>query len=141
MPEELGHGPRLTDDEYERRIIELHRGLPPMPTKAEDEEVRRRELEFSIDHRLGRDFPRERRDALWTVQQRIERKRLRLGFKHLLRRLFGQPLVRDAQRLAGYAVDEYAKVLSGPELERFLGIPEGERPALPIDTDQLGKKR
>jgi hypothetical protein len=141
MPEELDYGPRLTDDEYERRIVELRRGLPPMPTKAEDGALRRRELELAIDHRLGRDFPRERRDALWTLQQRIEKKRLRLGFKHLLRRLFGQPLVRDAQRLAGYAVDEYAKVLSALELERFLGVPDGQRPALPIDADQLEKKR
>ncbi len=128
MPEDLDYGSRLTDDEYERRIIELRRGLPPMPTKAQDEAIRRRELELGIDHRLGRNFPRERRDALWTVQQRIEEKRLRLGFKHLLRRLFGQLLARDAQRLAGYAVDEYAKVLTGPELERFLGVPEGRQP-------------
>ena len=141
MTQELEYGPRLADDEYERQIIELHRGLPPMPIKAQDEALRRRELELAIDHRLGRDFPRERRDALWSVQQRVEKKRLRLAFKHLLRRLFGRPLAHDAQRLAGYVVDEYAKVLSGPELERFLGVPEGQRPALPIDADPLKKKR
>ena len=141
MPDDLDYGPRLTDDEYERRIIELHRGLPPMPTKAEDEAIRRRELELAIDHCLGCNFPPERREALWAVRQRVEKKRLRFAFGHLLRRLFGGPVARDAQRLAGYAVDEYAKVLSGPELERFLGVPEGRRPALPIDTDQLGKKR
>jgi len=33
------------------------------------------------------------------------------------------------------------KVLSGPELERFLGVPEGARPALPIDMDELKQKR
>jgi len=32
-------------------------------------------------------------------------------------------------------------VLSGPELERFLGVPEGARPALPIAMDELKKKR
>ena len=139
MTQELEYGPRLTDDEYERRIIELHRGLPPMPTKAQDEAVRRRELELAIDHRLGRNFPRGRRDALWTVQQRIEKKRLRLAFKHLLRRLFGRPLAHHAQRLVADMMDEYAKVLSGPELERFLGVREGQRPALPVDVDQLEK--
>jgi hypothetical protein len=126
MPEAPDHGPRLTDDEYERRIVALRQGLPPMPTKAADEALRRRELELAIDHRLGRDFPRERRDALWTLQQRIEKKRLRLGVRHLWRRLFRRPPVRDGQGLAGYAVDEYAKVLSGPELERFLGVPGGQ---------------
>jgi len=136
VTQELEYGPRLTDDEYERRIIELHRGLPPMPTKAEDEAIRRRELELAIDHRLGRNFPPERREALWAVRRRVEKKRLRFAFRHLLRRLFGGPVARDAQRLAGRLMDEYAKVLSGPELERFLGVPEGGRPALPIDTDE-----
>jgi hypothetical protein len=79
MQEDLTHGPRLTDEEYEKRIIELHRDLPPMPTKDQDREVRRLELDLAIDHRLGRDFPRERRDALWAVQQRVEKKRVRLG--------------------------------------------------------------
>lgn len=141
MPEELDYGPRLTDDEYEQRIIELHRGLPPLPTKAQDAAIRRRELELAIDHRLGRNFPPERREALWAVQQRIEKRRLRLGFRHLLRRLFGPPLAHDAQRLAGYVVDEYATVLSGPELERFLGVSKGHRPALPIDTEEPAKRR
>jgi hypothetical protein len=137
----LDYGLRLTDEEYERRIVELHRGLPPIPTKAEDEAVRRQELELAIDHRLGRDFPRARREELWAARQRIERRRLRFAVRHLLRRLFGKPLVRDAQHLAGDVADEYAKVLSGPELEQFLGVPEGERPALPVDADQREKRR
>jgi hypothetical protein len=39
MPEEPDHGPRLTDEEYERRIIELHRDLPPMPAEGQDRQV------------------------------------------------------------------------------------------------------
>ena len=135
MQERFTHGPRLTDEEYERRIIELHRGLPPMPTKDQDREVRRRELDLAIDHRLGRDFPAERRKALWAVQQRVEKKRLRLGVKYLLRNLFATNLARDAQGLAGYMVDEYAKVLTKPELKSFFALQEGERPTLPIDMD------
>lgn len=135
MQEDLTHGPRLTDEEYEKRIVELHRRLPPMPTKDQDREVRRLELDLAIDHRLGRDFPRERREALWAVQQRVEKKRLRLGVKYLLRKLFAKGLPGDAQSLAGYMVDEYAKVLTKPELESFFGLREGERPTLPIDTN------
>lgn len=133
------YGPRLTDAEYERRLFELHRSLPPMPTRAQDAEVRRRELEIAIDHRLGRDFPAERRAALWAVQRGIDKKRLRLALRHLVRRLFPRHLVRGAQALAGYAVDEYAKVLSGPELRRFLDLEEGEQPVLPVDTNQVTK--
>lgn len=110
-----------------------------MPTKEQDEAVRQAELNLAIDHRLGREFPSERRQALWAIRQRVEKRRLRLGLKYLFRRLFGKNLARDAQGLAGYMVDEYAKVLDEAELESFFGLRKGERPKLPIDLDQLKK--
>ena len=137
MPEALNHGPRLTDEEYEKRIIELHRGLPPMPTEEQDRQVRRMALDLSIDHRLGRDFPQERRELLWAIQQRVEKRRLRLALKYPFRRLFAKSLARGAQGMAGYLVDEYAEVLTQAELKSFFGLEEGQRPALPIDMDQL----
>lgn len=136
MAEDLSYGPRLTDDEYERKIVELHRGLPPMPTKEQDRELRRRELELAIDHRLGRDFPPERREALWAIKQRMEKQRLRLGLKFLLKKLFGKSIAEDAQGLVGYMVDEYGKVLSKSELKNFFNLKEGERPTLPIDVNR-----
>jgi hypothetical protein len=137
MPEALNHGPRLTDEEYEKRIIELHRGLPPMPTEEQDRQVRRMALDLSIDHRLGRDFPQERRELLWAIQQRVEKRRLWLALKYPFRRLFAKSLARGAQGLAGYLVDEYAGVLTQAELKSFFGLEEGQRPALPIDMDRL----
>jgi hypothetical protein len=139
MPSELNYGPRLTDDEYERRIIELHGGLPPMPTKDQDREVRRQELELAVDHRLGCDFPRERREALWAAKERVEKKRLRLGAKFLIKRFFSKNVSKEAQGLAGYMVDEYAKVLNAAEIESFFGLKKGERPALPIDIEEPKK--
>ena len=137
MPDALNHGPRLTDEEYEKRIIELHRGLPPMPTEEQDRQVRRMALDLSIDHRLGRDFPQERRELLWAIQQRVEKRRLWLALKYPFRRLFAKSLARGAQGLAGYLVDEYAGVLTQAEIKSFFGLEEGQRPALPIDMDQL----
>ena len=133
------HGPRLTDEEYDKAITELHGDLPPVPTREQDKQVRRQELELAIDHRLGRDFPVQRREALWAIQQRVERKRFRLIFKYLLRRLFRKSLAQEAQGLARYLVDEYAKVLTKTELESFFGPEEASHPALPIDLDQLRK--
>jgi hypothetical protein len=101
--------------------------------------VRRRELELAIDHRLGRDFPLERREALWAAKERVEKKRLRLGVKFLVKRLFAKNVNKEAQGLAGYMVDEYAKVLNAAELESFFGLKKGERPELPIDIDELKK--
>jgi hypothetical protein len=139
MQSELEYGPRLTDAEYEKQIVSLYRGLPPMPSPEQDRETRRRELNLAIDHRLGRNFPEERRSALWAAQQRVEKKRLRLAMKYLLHRLITKLLARDAQSLAGYAAEEYAKVLSPEELRRFLDLKEGEPPSLPIDIEHLHK--
>lgn len=139
MQPESEYGPRLSNEEYERRILDLYRNLPPMPSADQDRKVRRQELGLAIDHRLGRNFPEDRRSALWAVQQSIEKKRLRLGMKYLLRRLTTAFLSRNAQSLAGYAAEEYAKVLSREELRRFLDLKEGERPVLPVDIQHAHK--
>jgi hypothetical protein len=139
MQLEPEYGPRLTDEEYERRILSLYRSLPPLPSPDQDRGVRRQELNLAIDHRLGRGFPEERRSALWMVQQRIEKKRLRLGMKYLVRRVVARFFASDAQSLAGYAAEEYAMVLSPGELKRFLDLKEGEPPALPVDIGHLNE--
>lgn len=119
--DELGHGPRLSGREYDRRIVRLHEAQSERPSREEDRELRRRELDLKIDHRLGRDFPSERREALWDVAQRVERRRPLLLARHLLRRLWPMGLERGAADLADYMIDEYAKVLTPQELEAFLG--------------------
>jgi len=78
---------------------------------------------------------------LWAIQQRVEKRRLWLAFKYPFRRIFAKTLARGAQGLAGYLVDEYAKVLTKSELKSFFGVDEGQRPALPIDIDQLKDPR
>lgn len=140
MNDELGYGPRLADEEYDKQIIELHRNLPPVPSRELDQKVRRQELELAIDYRLGRDFPHSKREALWAIQQKVDRKRFRLIFKYLLRKYFARSLAHNAQGLAGYLVHEYAKVLSKKELDNYFGVEESRQPALPIDLEQLKKK-
>ena len=130
---DLGHGPRLSDREYERRIVELYSGLPRSPRKEVEVEVRRRELDLAIDHRLGQDFPKERREALWDIQRRVEKKRLRLVLYWFTHFITYRWLHRRANKVAGYLVDEYAKVLTKDELRAFFDLGENERPTLPID--------
>ena len=161
MQPEPEYGPRLSNEEYESRILDLYRNLPPMPSADQDREVRRQELDLGprmcfeslqqalddvahvaiqvFDHRLGQNFPADRRSALWAAQQSIEKKRLRLGMKYLLRRLTTAFFSRNAQSLAGYAAEEYAKVLSPEELKRFLDLKEGEPPVLPVDIQHAHK--
>ena len=67
------YGPRLSNEEYDRRILSLYRSLPPLPSHDQDTEVRRQELNLAIDHRLGRGFPEERRSALWRFSSESRR--------------------------------------------------------------------
>ena len=134
MPQTSGHGPRLTDEEYDRAVVDLQRGMPAMPTREEDRTHRRRALHLAIDHRLGRNFPQDRRDALWAVSERVESRRVWIGLKALLglvggRRAHAQALTRALER-------EYGKVLTPSELEQFLGPAPHE---LPID-DEPGRR-
>ena len=101
-----------------------------MPTREEDRTRRRRALDLAIDHRLGRDFPRERREALWKASERVESKRIWIGLSYLIRSLAGGRTHAEAlTRALGH---EYGKVLAPGELDQFLG------PAprtLPIDRE------
>lgn len=130
-------GPRLSNEEYNRRILALYHDLPPLPSPDQDRDARWQELNLAIDYRLGSAFPEDRRLALWAVQQRVEKKRLRLAAKYLLRRFVARILARHAQELAGYAAEEFAKVLSPQELRSFLDLRENELPALPVDLEHL----
>jgi hypothetical protein len=130
----LDYGRRLTDAEYQRRIVELHSAAHDGSDEA-DRELRRKELDLRIDYRLGCAFPGERRAALWNVQERIEKKRLGLAFGHLMRRMFHRLLVHDTRKLAQFTADEFAQVLSRQELIRFLDLRDADTPQLPIERE------
>lgn len=133
MTNEIGHGPRLTEREYEKRIVALHNKLPPLPTKQAEEDIRRSELDLAIDHRIGVNFPKDRREALWDIQQKVEKKRTRLIFYWLLHFISNKWLYKPANKLAGYLVEEYSKILTKDELQAFFDLGENEQPTLPID--------
>jgi hypothetical protein len=139
MAQAFDYGPCLSDEEYDRKIIELYRGLPPLPTEEQDREVRRRELELLIDHRLGRGFPKDRRRALFAVQQRLEKQHLGSTVRYFLGKLLPKFVSRHARFLAGDTANAYARVLSKAELMRFLDLREDEIPVLPVDIESLGK--
>jgi len=113
-----------------------------MPSKEEDREIRRKELNLAIDHRLGIKFPQNRRDQLWEVKEHVERRRLSLGLKYvfkkvLMRKAVSKGLVDKANGLAGIMVDEFAKILNTQELYRFFQLKPGEQPSLPVDSDEI----
>lgn len=114
----------LSGAEYDRRVVQLHEQLPEKATARQRESVKRAELELMIDHKLGLDFPAARREALWDVQQRIDRKRFRLLAAGIIDKLLPGFLTCRSHHMAQTAIDLYATVLDDDELKRFFGAAE-----------------
>jgi hypothetical protein len=127
------HGPVISDEEYERRMFALYEGLPPIPSRHQEHDIRRRELDILIDHRLGSRFPEDRREALWVAHQNVDKRRIRTAIEAFSMSILPGGMRRATGRLAGSAAREYGKVLSQGELDQFLGTDRGQPPALPFD--------
>jgi hypothetical protein len=113
----------LTPEEYERAVVHLYqRAGGTGGTPEERSALRRSELDLQIDHRLGVDFPRTRREEMWRIQEQAERRRLRVLARSLLVRLLPRSLaVSRLSRFADLLITEYSKVLTPEELRDFLG--------------------
>ena len=110
------HGRRLRYDEYARALVALqgqHLAL---------DEMRYGELMANIDHRLGVDFPAQRRAALWEAAQRVEEQRLRLASGGRMMTLccrVAAPWIFF--KLSQHVLNEYGKVLVPDEMRLFFG--------------------
>jgi hypothetical protein len=116
----LDYGPRISDVEYDRRVVALHTSGAGQD-KDRDREIRRAELNLALDHRLGQDFPADRRRLLWEAHERTERRRQRLALRSLFELGRTRSIEGAADRLARDLVRAYAEVLTRAELEAFFG--------------------
>ena len=136
MEQDLGYGRRISGEEYDRRIVSIHSGLSPMPSTEEELAVRRAELDCAVDHRLGCDYPRDKREALWRILQDVEKRRVRLAARHLVTSLFRSRSARErgptrgADALTRAMVERFSEVLDATELESFFEL-GGDPPSLP----------
>lgn len=115
------YGPKLSQAAYEQKMTSFSVGLPPIPTRAQERGVRLSELNTLIDYKLGVNFPVDRREALWAIQQRLDKRRL----LHLAIALLTAPF----DGFAGVArpqVRGFAKVLSPSELAQFFDLSADE---------------
>ncbi len=135
MNEDFDHGPRLSGEEYDRAITTLQEERSPEPSRAEMLALDRAEFDLAVDYRLGRDFSRERRDALWAVHRKLRRRPLWTMLKYALRGIVTFDRAREGKKLARSVVDAYGDVLTRAELESFLGVEEVSHPALPVDEE------
>lgn len=116
------HFDRLTLSEYEKRLVALYSDLPRRPTREQERQASRAELDLVIDYRLGVDFPRDRREAIWRIQNRIRRRGIVFLARHLLSRLLHGIIGGRSFDMTRFIEAEYAQVLDERELRRFLGV-------------------
>lgn len=116
----LPYGRRISDEEYDRRVVALHTSAA-VHRNDRGKELRRAELNLALDHRLGQDFPAERRRLLWQAQERIDRHRRRLAVHSLLGMVRTRSIEGAATGLARDLVRAYAQVLTRAELDAFFG--------------------
>lgn len=119
------YGYKLSDVEYEQAIVELHTSQPALPSKEQDKLIRKRELFLAIDHRLGKDFPRVKREALWLIHERLEQKRLRLALRYGFYKLIGKGIEPASQKLNDILVEEYIQILGEKDTRILLELSNG----------------
>lgn len=135
------YGRCLTTREFEIAVSNLlseHSAswkTPGMPTGKEEQQWIREERELLMDHRLGLDFPRERRDAMHAAWMEVDAQRVSLFFKQLATSLFKNrkpsydEVTQDNNVLVDFIVKKFGDVLDKEDVTRLLGD-ESER-ALP----------
>jgi len=137
MTRTVDFGRKLSGEEYERRAVALYSGAPPLSEENQDRELRRRELDLQIDHRLGVDFPVERREKLFEVQCGLDRVDVGSLIRYALGWVMPSFLVRHARFLAEDTVRAYGKVLSEEKLRAFLDLEAGKPVrGMPVDMRQ-----
>lgn len=75
-PTFIPYGPLIGDEEHYRQVVALHKAAAKDTSRQGQAQLRRDELNLTIDHKLGVHFPSERREAVWAVQERLQRWRL-----------------------------------------------------------------
>jgi hypothetical protein len=110
------HGRKLTQKEFEYSITKLFEGHEEINSDL----IERKELELTIDYRLGINFPKERRDKLWLVHKKIENKRKYILANSLITNLLTH-IIGDykVSKLIRYMLKEYSQVLSTDEMNDF----------------------
>lgn len=113
-------GPRLTQAEYEQRVIALHTAVGARNKEVETA-IRQADLNLLIDYHLGVEFPPKRRQALWEEQQQLDQHR---GW-NLLKGVLAHP--RDPSAILARAqVQGFSKLLDKDELRALLDLTEAD---------------
>ncbi len=111
------YGQRLTEGEYQAKCVDLAEKSYGKPG------YERAEIGLMIDHRLGKDFPSQKREALVDAVLSARRAIPFLLAKDKLKSAFGKgPKKPTGAALARHLEKKCGKVLDKTDLAQFLGL-------------------
>lgn len=114
-PAPLLHGPKMGLEEYMSKITSIPR--PDIESPEQTREIRHAEISLLIDHKLGVDFPSDRRQDVFDVIDRYDQKHL-LHVAHAVVTKPWDPL----SKLGSVMAKKLSKVFTSDELEQYLGL-------------------
>lgn len=135
------YGPCLTSDEYQQAVAALYRRAAEDQGAAArgdvEQSIKDREFNLTIDYKLGRNFPQERRQALLEAKRMADKQRLRLVGRFIRKSIRDREFASGMQVWLEQLAEAFSQVLSPEELDAFMELKPGERPVFPIEVDKL----
>jgi hypothetical protein len=116
--------------------IDARRAAPSYPgevTRADEEE-----FNLTVDYRLGRQFPFEKRKTMFRVHRKLCKMRDEALAALASGTLSPEAYALQLQVLIQDMAREYSRILSPTEIEAFLDVKPGETPVLPINPAHIG---
>lgn len=135
----MKHGPTLSVEAFNTEVAKLYDGVN---TRRIPTDVLRKEMDLTVDHRLGVWFPRERRNHLWIVTQRINDEYSRLGrvkliFYWLVSFVSPSLLMNKIDAMSKFVIAELEAALTREELIAFAGEDESYEEDVDLDESPV----
>lgn len=111
------YGPRLSQEQYERRILALGDERPATPSATDEINLRAAEMSLLIDYHLGTKFPEHRRKLILQEHRRLSHRFL----WRLVCSVAMHPL-RPSDGLARTQVRSFSKLLDDSELAALFDL-------------------
>jgi len=120
------YGRKIPAGEYEQRLVKLYQDAAlRMPSHADQriaDELKLAEFHLVIEHRLGQDFPQDKRQALWAAKQRVESTGVALEDPRRRIVTHVDPTLHGSHSMLEGLRDEFEKILSSEDLRQLMGI-------------------
>lgn len=142
MAEKNRYGRCLTEAEYSKRLAELFQGIDyTVSGEVVQEQIAANEFNLLIDFKLGVDFPKDKRDALGEARNRVLKHHELLAGRFQAGELSAEELaLQIQQKIPAMMAEEFSKILPAEDLEKLLGLVDGQVPEIPADPSRITRK-